>query len=46
MTSAHGVVAEVDDVNYEGAATNTLQIYWPTNVPLPTVTLNLQIPRC
>ena len=33
------VVAEVDDMNYEGSATNTLEIYWPPGVPLPTVTL-------
>ncbi|NDA26616.1 MAG: hypothetical protein EBZ05_07235, partial [Verrucomicrobia bacterium] len=33
------VVAEVDDLNYEGSATNDLVIFWPPGVPLPTVTL-------
>ncbi|NBV96720.1 MAG: hypothetical protein EBT30_04110 [Verrucomicrobia bacterium] len=33
------VVAEIDDVNYEGSATNSLQIFWPPGVPLPTVAL-------
>ncbi|NCW28614.1 MAG: hypothetical protein EBV83_10075, partial [Verrucomicrobia bacterium] len=35
----YSVVAEVDDVNYQGSATNTLEIYWPAGVPLPTITL-------